>query len=344
MANRVRVSLSHAVLDDHLLAQHQPPHYPRSPAHDQLRETSDFDVELARVVVKNVGRTPIKISGISFDVGRISPLALERRTIALAPIPFKGHATRAKARLEPFDETAVLLDVWAALHEALKAGRTVVLRASVQVSGQRSSTRSPWSQRWTVSPAQLSLRPWRSPEPATIAFEAVWRLLGLRQDAHFLATAIGLALRSRECADDDGRGSFRVDRRAASGRPRRRRQGSTASVVVIGDGAPGRRGIPGQWARETRHCADGPSLSTATTAPRRRGEPQSLIPDRNVTKPGLVLRPGFIGWTADGGLSSAEGYRQAGMLMLSVKVRFGDRTTTRALCATLLSRAPLDQL
>jgi len=196
VANRVRVSLSHAVLDDHLLAQHQPPHYPRSPAHDQLRETSDFDVELARVVVKNVGRTPIKIIGISFDVGRISPLALERRTIALAPIPFKGHATRAKARLEPFDETAVLLDVWAALHEALKAGRTVVLRASVQVSGQRSSTRSPWSQRWTVSPAQLSLRPWRSPEPATIAFEAVWRLLGLRQDAHFLATAIGLAVHS----------------------------------------------------------------------------------------------------------------------------------------------------
>ncbi len=164
------------------------------------QQTSRFDVELAMVVVQNVGRTAVKIRDIAFDLGRAGPLSRERHTITLNPVPFGAYPTRSQARLEPSAETAFLLDVWPAVQRARKRHRTVVLRASVHGSGKRFTKRStwaqrsPWAQRWTVLPGQRSLRPWRSPEPDTVAFQAVWRLLGLRQDTHFVASAIGHAL------------------------------------------------------------------------------------------------------------------------------------------------------
>ncbi len=195
MANtQVRVTLLHAALDGDTLAQYEPRDLWMIPEPSQLPETSRFDVELARVVVENVGRTPIKIRDIAFDLGRVGPLSRERHTITLNPVLFGAHSPRSRARLEPFAETAVLLDVWPAVQRARKRHRTVVLRASVQVSRKRFIKRSPWSQRWTVNPGQRSLRPWRSPEPDTVAFQVVWRLLGLRQDTHFVASAIGHAV------------------------------------------------------------------------------------------------------------------------------------------------------
>lgn len=190
---RVRVRLIHAVIDDGSIAENPRRSYPTKIPIEIQRGTSRFDVEVARIVVENAGRTPVTVNEIAFDFGRTHPWSLRRHIIGMAPIDFRNHHTETRVRLQPFDDAAFLQDVWLAIREARKRHDRLTVRATVHVAGRRLQKRSARSKRWIVAPEQLSRR-MATDFPDVVAFRAIWRLTRFRKDAHAVAMIIGRAV------------------------------------------------------------------------------------------------------------------------------------------------------
>lgn len=118
--------------------------------------------EVAVIEVENPGRTPVTVSAVGLDFGRVKRWRLWRHTIVPAYLSYSGNdvTTELKVRLEPFDRAVWIVDPWGQLQPvSTRAGihhRPVRVRATARVAGVRGRVRSPWRKSWKVEVGQVS--------------------------------------------------------------------------------------------------------------------------------------------------------------------------------------------
>jgi hypothetical protein len=141
----------------------------------------DVWVDLAVVTVTNVGRAPISVSDIGFDIGTQRPVRRWRRhTVQSWPFSV-GSSTMSlhDVRLESGEATRVVMDPWVAIRRRreVRSDRPVILRATAHAAGRRMATRSRWIRRWKIPLDTLALWPHGDPTPRQAAFQEMWRRL-----------------------------------------------------------------------------------------------------------------------------------------------------------------------
>lgn len=133
-------------------------------------------VDVGIIEVINVGRTPISVAGLTFDVGS-DPIwkPWRRYTIGMPPVPLHGALADVTAvRLEPADAVFAMFDVWPTIEAGRAVRKKVRVRASVTPAGRRKK-RSAFRHRWKIGKDQRRVWPY-GPEGDQVAlFQAVWR-------------------------------------------------------------------------------------------------------------------------------------------------------------------------
>jgi hypothetical protein len=118
-----------------------------------LREV-DLWVELAKIDIANIGRTPIWVSGIGLDFGSESRLKPRRRlTMSLQPIRVNASLTDgAPTRLEPGQAVEMFVPLMSSITTAERQlgmhGR-ITVRGTAVLAGRRPK-RSPWRRKMRV--------------------------------------------------------------------------------------------------------------------------------------------------------------------------------------------------
>jgi hypothetical protein len=134
--------------------------------HHPARGLVDADApwaEMALVHVTNIGRTPTSVSDIGLDLGRARWWRPWRRTtITGRPIAVaEGVAAGPVVRLEPGEQVAVFLAMWAPADLRRYADGRVTVRATARPAGHRAEL-SPRRDRWK---ARTDRDAWWMPSP-----------------------------------------------------------------------------------------------------------------------------------------------------------------------------------
>lgn len=131
----------------------------KAPTFAELRDRHPglyYGIEYGLVRVTNIGRTPVSVENVSFDVGRTHRFKLGRSTVI--PTPFIDSDTKVKAfdssrphRLEPGDNLTAAYHLWPALAGSggrpRRSRKPLVVRGSATAVGRRtirSARRTAW--------------------------------------------------------------------------------------------------------------------------------------------------------------------------------------------------------
>ena len=139
----------------------EPEHYGRAGARPQPENI----IELAEVIVENRGRLPVTVHEIGLTWTGVRGQGSTRQAHHhVIPRYFKIESSGERryidedeVRLEPYDRVSYLLDYWALLEPDRKSlGGIRTVRASAQVAGRRSPTKSSRGWQWVIPDGAVS--------------------------------------------------------------------------------------------------------------------------------------------------------------------------------------------
>lgn len=147
----------------------------------------DLGIEYANVRVTNIGRTPVSVENISFDLGRTRWFRRWRTTVVPMQFidPNDKSATKptkvdlSPQRLEPGDNITRSYHLWPTLGDPNyfkhRKFRRLVVRGSAQAVGRR-ATRSRRQDAWRFRKGELSgFHDVAIPPPETRVYRALWQ-------------------------------------------------------------------------------------------------------------------------------------------------------------------------
>lgn len=163
------------------------PGHRRAPTFAKLRERHNglyYGIEYGLVRVTNIGRTPVSVENISFDLGRTKWWRLWRNTII--PATFQDpdsdvetkFDSRVPQRIEAGANVTAAYHLWPALagsqNRAHRGNRKLVVRGSATAVG-RSATRSSRRLAWRFPPGTTSwFTDMRPPPPELRVYRRLW--------------------------------------------------------------------------------------------------------------------------------------------------------------------------
>jgi hypothetical protein len=148
------------------------------------RHTSDLGIEFAEVRVTNIGRTPVSVEEISFDLGRCSWRSLRRNgitpTLFYDPREAIGsdddpRDLKSSYRLEPSANVTIAFNLWPVMahHEfGTKAGK-VRVRGSARAVGRR-ATRSKRRYKWKLPKNSITRFEDHPPSAELLVYRELW--------------------------------------------------------------------------------------------------------------------------------------------------------------------------
>jgi hypothetical protein len=149
------------------------------------RHASNLGIEFAEVRVTNIGRAPVSVEDICFDLGRSSRWSPKRNTITPAlfydprQAPTGADDRRidpiAQHRLEPGANITVAFNLWPVMahHEFGSAAGPVTIRGSATAVGHR-RTRSKRRYAWKLPKGATTRFSDRPPTPELLVYRLLW--------------------------------------------------------------------------------------------------------------------------------------------------------------------------
>ncbi len=171
---RVRVVLGPMIMTDYGTIREKQPKL-GWPADLNDQGTAPRRLELARITVTNIGRSPTMVDSIGLHT-QAGWSGRKRAGHVSRPLPLGefGGVTDFELRIEPGEYVTVFMFPWDLVHSrAVTAGRPIWVRASARVAGRRRLAKSPWRWRWTVTPAQLTMSG-GPPTEEDVIYRRVW--------------------------------------------------------------------------------------------------------------------------------------------------------------------------
>lgn len=117
-------------------------------------------VELAEIVIENVGRHPTTISEVGFKwLGERDHWWQKRLRHSIVPVPIRPpwvtdprtYVSGDRFRIEPNDVVTVLVDYWGFVRSDQPSSKGLIeLRGAVRVAGRRRMKQSPRKRRWRI--------------------------------------------------------------------------------------------------------------------------------------------------------------------------------------------------
>ncbi|MDX1870966.1 hypothetical protein SBI67_02425 [Mycolicibacterium sp. 120266] len=183
---RLKVEIAFCYLTDHGMTLTLRGPGRRTPTFAAIRSRNDglfYGIEYGLVRVTNIGRTPVSVENISFDLGRSQRFKLGRSTVV--PTSFADADTEVEPfesgrphRLEPGDNVTAAYHLWPTLASpslGTRSGRNPLLvRASATAVGRR-ATRSSRRSAWRFEPGATSwFRDLNPPPPELRVYRRLW--------------------------------------------------------------------------------------------------------------------------------------------------------------------------